>query len=592
MQAKTFITAKEAFSMSSLITAVFKATIGLVVKKGRDKLAEKLDEGDLTDQKFRGMIVREIDEIRKKLDGLARKDLLASISFFEEGIVLLYEVFEKARFDFSSDYSSVTSQGAVGSADAEPCGLTGGLRQLTLTGLDEAASRKLTNAKKRFERARERATDAFANEALVLSDRVLAMQYRVMSTILETVDNPADAMAACGLCIEELHCLPGIKECFKAELKRGFRAWLSKDERGKLISTVCLINRTVYDVTLIVDFGRHTLENWPCVDIGEKEVSPLRNESIAIAKVLKKYGMENCSVPWSLGQDSTEMHEPWRIATSAQGHFLIVDLWGPPVKVFDNKGNFYLSIFLERRNLFTKPRIIDIGTAHADMDGKIYLLIELEKIDPFTGKFVACERPSEVHVFNKTGKLLRIVSVRSLGLTSLAKLTVTSSKLLLLIVELDSDEKVVDVYELSGESLGTFGEGMWTSPTDITATCDGHVMIVDHPTQYDSCVYVFTVEGRQLTEFNIGIRGDYYHSIACHPTGEHFVLAGCTRRSPALLRLAIYTADGAYVQKIQLDEEVNFSALLSFLYGVSVTMEGHIALSFQDKDANRKVIVV
>ena len=81
--------------MSSLITAVFKATIGLVVTKGRDKLAEKLNEGDVTDQKFRGMIVREIDEIKKKLDGLARKDLLASISFFEEGIVLLYEVCSK-----------------------------------------------------------------------------------------------------------------------------------------------------------------------------------------------------------------------------------------------------------------------------------------------------------------------------------------------------------------------------------------------------------------------------------------------------------------------------------------------------------------
>ena len=46
VQAKTFITAAEAFSMSSLITVVFKATIGLIVNKGRDKLAEKFDEGD------------------------------------------------------------------------------------------------------------------------------------------------------------------------------------------------------------------------------------------------------------------------------------------------------------------------------------------------------------------------------------------------------------------------------------------------------------------------------------------------------------------------------------------------------------------
>lgn len=186
-------------------------------------------------------------------------------------------------------------------------------------------------------------------------------------------------MAACRLCIKELHCLPGVKECFKVELKRGFRAWLSRDERGRLISMVCLVNRAVYDVTLIVDFGHHAQENWPCVDIGEKEVSPLRYESIAIAEVLKKYGMENCSVPWSLGQDSEEMHKlmPWRIATSAQGHFLIVDESDPTVKVFDNKGNFSFSFFPEKHNLFAKSRIIDIGTAHADMDGKIYLLVEL-----------------------------------------------------------------------------------------------------------------------------------------------------------------------------------------------------------------------
>jgi len=81
--------------MSSIATAVFKATIGLLVNKGRDKAAQKLKDGDVTDQKFRGVIVREIDDIKSKLDGLSRKDLVASISFFEEGIGLLYNVFEE-----------------------------------------------------------------------------------------------------------------------------------------------------------------------------------------------------------------------------------------------------------------------------------------------------------------------------------------------------------------------------------------------------------------------------------------------------------------------------------------------------------------
>ena len=67
-------------SMTSISSAVLKATLGLLVDKGRDKAAAKLKEGDVTDKKFRNLIVREIDDIKTKLDGLARKDILASIS--------------------------------------------------------------------------------------------------------------------------------------------------------------------------------------------------------------------------------------------------------------------------------------------------------------------------------------------------------------------------------------------------------------------------------------------------------------------------------------------------------------------------------
>ena len=38
--------------MSSIVTTVFKATIGLLVNKARDKAAERLKEGDVTEQKF------------------------------------------------------------------------------------------------------------------------------------------------------------------------------------------------------------------------------------------------------------------------------------------------------------------------------------------------------------------------------------------------------------------------------------------------------------------------------------------------------------------------------------------------------------
>ena len=80
--------------MSSIITAVFKATIGLIVNKGRDAATELLKDGDVADQIFRGVIVRKIEDIKTKLDGLARKDLLAAIDAFETGLWYLYQALD------------------------------------------------------------------------------------------------------------------------------------------------------------------------------------------------------------------------------------------------------------------------------------------------------------------------------------------------------------------------------------------------------------------------------------------------------------------------------------------------------------------
>ena len=400
--------------MSSLIKAVFKATIGLLVNKGRDKLAEKLNEGDVTDQKFRGLIVREIDEIKSKLDGLARKDLKTSISHFKEGIELLYEVFESARP--SSEHKTVTEQAA--SVEAFP--LSREMRKLELTSMDETATRLLSAAKGRFKEARREATKAFNNEALELPDRLLAMQYRLMATILETVDNPKDSLPVCKVCIEDLHDVSGVKECFKVELKKGLWARLDKDERRQIISTVCFFNRVVYDVTLMTRFGSkdELSENWPSVDTGEEQVYPLRNKKVD--EVLKKQGMEHCCVkPWSFGQEGEEEHKlkwPRGIATNHRGQFLIADDGDKTVKVFDSNGKFDLRFNPQTDDADTKLNILDVATAGED--DKIHLLVGLDKRGP--------EWEWEVQVFNKTADLQRKFPVRRRGWGG--RLTVSSGK--------------------------------------------------------------------------------------------------------------------------------------------------------------------
>ena len=543
--------------MSSPITVVFKATIGLVVNKGRDKLAEKLNKGDVTDQKFRGLIVREIDEIKSKLDGLARKDLKTSISHFKEGIELLYEVFESARP--SSEHRIITEQAA--SVEAFP--LTRKMRKFELTSMDEAATRLLSAAKERFKDARREATKAFNNEALELPDRLLAMQYRLMATILETVDNPKDSLPACKVCIEDLHDVSGVKECFKVELKKGFWARLGKEERRKIISTVCFFNRVVYDVTLMARFGNkgELSENWPCVNTGEELVNPLRNPKVD--KVLKKQGMKHCCVtPWLLGQEGEEDHklkDPCGIATNTKGQLLIADDGDKTVKVFDSNGNFDFR-FNPQTDASTPLQLLHVATAGED--DTIYVLVRLQK--PGAKKL-----ENEVQYFNKTADLQHKFPVRR---WDFGRLAVSSGKLRGKILLL-AGHNVVDVHEQSGELVCSFGEGVFKDATDISATCDGRVMIVD---QDDDSVYIFDVEGHQLGKFNIKYERDVYYRIACHLASDHVVLAG-DERETRRLTLAIYTVNGEFVRRIQLDEKVDYNVL-----GITVTVEGHIAVALQD----------
>ena len=554
--------------MSSLITAVFKATIGLLVNKGRDKLAEKLNEGDVTDQKFRCLIVREIDEIKSKLDGLARKDLLASISLFKEGIELLYEVFESARS--SSEHPAITAAATVG---AEQFDIAKEIRKLELSSLDESAARKLGSAKKRFAEARLEAIKAFSNEALKLPDRLLAMQYRLMATILETVDNPSDALAACRVCLDELHQVPAVKEYFKVELEEGLslRAPFKKKERRQIIFSVCHANRVIYDVmNMLGSVKRWTL---PYVETGKEKVDPLRNERVV--KALKKQGNEHCCLLWSFGQEGEKEHKlkwPWGIATNNKGQFLIADHADKTVKVFDSNGKFNFR-FNPQTDADTFLQLLDVATAGED--DTIYVLVRLEKHGGEKWEW-------EVQVFNKTADLQHKFPVRRWDFSRLA---VSSGKLRRKILLL-AGPHAVDVHEPSGELVCSFGKNVFRNATDITATCDGRVMIVDPD---DESLYIFDVEGHQLGKFNIRHERGVCLHIACHLASD-VVLAGLEQET-LRLTLAIYTVNGEFVRRIQLDEEVELGLKVR---GITVTVEGHIAVALGDMDYinEGKVIVL
>ena len=557
--------------MSTLITAVFKTTIGLLVNKGRDKLAEKLNEGDVTDQKFRGLIVREMDEMQKKLDGVARKDLLAGISLFREGIELLYEVFESAKS--SSEHRVITAAATVERFD-----IATEMRKMELKVLDESSTRKLSKAKRRFEEARLEAVKAFSNEALELPDRLLAMQYRLMATLLESVDNPTDALGACRVCLEELHRVPAVKESFKVELEVGLRlrARFNKDERRQIIFSVCHLNRVICNVMQTLRDGK--MWTLPSVDTGKETVDPLRDGRLV--NVLTKQGMEHCCLLWSFGHGGeNKLKDPMGIATNTQGQFLVADYGDKTLKVFGPNGKFDFRFNPQTDDADTYLQVWDVAIAHVDEN--IYLLVKLKKRSlPWYEQLG--EVRQEVQVFNKTADLQHKFPVRTakscMGGT---RLTVSSSKMLLL------TNNVVDVYNLSGEFVCSFGEGVFKCARDITVTCDGRVMVLD-PMNPDCFCYLFTVEGQQLAKFNVNIEQVRYYAIACHPTSEYVVFAGLALDT-CRLKLAIYTVNGEFVRPIQLDEKLVLRH--DQVRGISVTKEGHIAVAFRDIYFKEKVII-
>ena len=547
--------------MSSIIIAVFKATIGLLVDKGRDKAAKRLKEGDVTEQKFRSVIVREIDDIKSKLDGLSRKDLLASIGFFEEGIELLYKVFDKARS--RSEGGEVPVQAPLAKAFA----FAQEMRNVDLTDLDVSATRALDKAKKRFEDARREATRAFKNEALTTSDRILAMEYRVMATILETIDNPADAIAPCRVCIKDINCLSVVQNSFNVELQKGIMAKFNKDGRGKIISSVCRLNRIIFDVTRAVGEAEEPWWMSPRVDTDEESIDPLRDKRVV--EVLLKQGMEHCFVQiatWSFGQEGVEEHRlknPSGMAMNSQGQFIITESYDSKVKVFDRRGQFIDYFSLPVHNV--DQVCLEVFDVAVDINDNIYLLVKLSKRDVTELEFV-------VYVLNNCGEVHHQFPVKEDEGWHIYLAMIVDSKHRVVILRnsfIYPEGWVLDVYENDGEFVRSFGEGQLRSAIDLALATDDRVIVLNEGYH----VHMFSEHGALLSVFKFSTTDNYSaRRIAFHHSSEHIIVAD---EKAGYAYLHIYTKDGELVRSTR----AHVNGIGQFRQRrMIVTAEGHVAL--------------
>ena len=571
--------------MSAIISAVLKGAIGLIVKKGRDVAAEKLKDGDVTDQKLRGLIVSELNDIKGKLDALSQKDLKAAVDFFGTGLKNLNgAVVQMRSANVSVEAGEVSERNEEEDfhelalpSDTDPgktIAVAAGIRNMQLTELDETTKSLLSKAKEKFRLAVEYTTHACNNEALSTFDRITAIRYRVMAAMLESAAETArttgdlksalmSALPECEQCLEILNSLPAVQNSFKVELSKGLlniRGQFGKDERMQIISIVCQVNRTIYDAMRTVGKDVHVLV-WPYVDIGEDQVDPLRDVRVLqMLEKSEKVDMLHYRITPGLLFDVPIARSiaGFHCATNTVGQFLIADERGGTVQVVDKNGMFQFRFRPQTDDAETKSQICDLVTE--DVSEKIYLLIYLYNRKEQWGS-------SGVQVLNKTADLQYHFPVKRGG-----RLIVSGRKLVIL------GAWEADVYNQNGDfdhRFEFFKSGDDKMLADCTATYDGRILIMHHKGDFSDyhCVHVFTVEGQEIAKFKSGVGLNLY-SMRFSPrsAGEHVVMAGYNEED-GIITVEIYTVDVKLVRRILLRGQPGL-----FFDGITVTMEGHIAV--------------
>ena len=287
--------------MSEVVTSVVKLTFGFLANKIRSGIAERLKDGDVTDEECRRLIVRELDDIKSKLDGLARSSLLSSFCFLQEGINRLYQ--SLFQVDSSENTAESPEQATlVEAASLRDTGPDSPINEVialinAIKSLKIRSKERFKSAIESFKLAREKATEAFCNEALSIEDRIQASQVRMMARILENLEDPEASASDCFQYLKQLHDIGAIREIFSVLINGGMKSRFNKTKRLNNASSVQVMNEILFE--FIIKFSRSSLLTsmfaWPTILLGKKTYRPVLGEDRLFEK-LKGSGMQVMSL--------------------------------------------------------------------------------------------------------------------------------------------------------------------------------------------------------------------------------------------------------------------------------------------------------
>ena len=359
--------------------------------------------------------------------------------------------------------------------------------------------------------------------------------------------------------------------CFKVGLGKGIKARFNKDGRGKIISSVCHVNRVIFDVTQAI--GKEVpFWMWPTVDTEEGNIDPLRDERVV--EVLRKQGMEHCFVeiaPWSFGQEGVEEHKlknPCGMTINSKGHFIITKRENTRVKVFDRSGQFmdYFSLPVGNADQI-RLEVLDVAV---DMNDNFYVLVRYELRN--------LRFESVVYVFEKNRQVHHQFPVKLVDRSESAAMIVDSKrKVVITGIGYQLQGNALNVYENDGKFVRSYGQGLLRYVLDLALASDDCVIVSDG----EPYVNMFSEHGDHLSKFKLTFEFFPSLGITFHHSSEHVITAHVAF---GRAYLNIHTKDGELVRS-----RIHVRGIDIFQRGMIVTAEGHVALL--SADPGRVVIV-
>ena len=573
--------------MASIIADTLRLTFTLLLSKIRDKGAQNLKHGDVSDERFRDFIVRELTDIREKLEGLCKLDLIASANFFKDGVSLMYHSFAKSGKCSPSIQTEVYKEDfdniSLVNTDATNIELDEWeVLHLMSDGLQfdkiDCQDKFFLEAKEFLKKAAESATKAFSNEALDIYDRVLAMKFRVAATMLQFIAEPEVALVLCKNYLEQLNGLPEVREAFSVRFGRfNMRRLFCEMRREALISAVVSINHIMWEYLHLSSKGDDFLRHWPQIPVDfSHKIHPVQS-----GEVCRGYF-------WTFGEFGggvAQLNGPVDVATNSKGYFIVADRYNFQMKVFSKDGKLsqraceqtFLQTFNEDTvvtNLL-HPQSVDV-----DKSDRVYLCSSYKS--PLTGQFlnevIALDKEGEFRWsfgrgqpnFNQA-KLSSIALDKNRGrVFALCERTV---------FVLNTDGIFLSSFTLTGEFIQTQGSHLCvTNSGNLLITASNTVFFVSKRAANDTSFKSRTVHPTRFIKPHRKILRTFSPSaIVFNPHTEQVVVV-----DRASNNLVMFDTEGNFIRKIYFYEKYSAG-------GAAITKDGHVAVA--SKSTNKILIM-